>query len=104
MRARELIEERSRDLLGRAFSHVFSHLLNMNPHFDFDAVIAPVPGVIHGNLAGWVDEHVNALVAEFAVVDDTVVIVAGGGDADDDDEDDASDNSGDEGEDDEVVI
>ena len=103
-RAHELIEERSRGLLGRVFSRVFSHLLNMNPHFDFDAVIAPVPGVIQGNLANWVDDHVDALVAEFVVADDAVVIAAEGGDADDDDEDDASDSSGNEGEDGEVVI
>src|SRR4051812_19271925 len=38
-----LVEERSRALLGRAFSRVFSHLQNMDPHFDFDAAIAPVP-------------------------------------------------------------
>ena len=42
-RADRLVEERSRALLGRAFSRVFSHLLNMDSHFDFDAVIAPVP-------------------------------------------------------------
>ena len=42
-RSRWLVEERSRALLRRAFSRVFSHLQNMDPHFDFDAVIAPVP-------------------------------------------------------------
>ena len=42
-KARELVEERSRGLLGRAFSRVFSHLRNTFPNFDFDAAIAPVP-------------------------------------------------------------
>ena len=45
-RARQLVEERSRGLLGRAFSRVFSHLLNLDPHFDFNAAIAPEPRVI----------------------------------------------------------
>ena len=43
VRADRLVEERSRALLGRAFSRVFSHLRNMDPHFGFDAAIAPVP-------------------------------------------------------------
>ena len=43
VRTDRLMEERSRALLGRAFSRVFSHLRNMDPHFDFDAAIAPVP-------------------------------------------------------------
>ena len=32
VRADRLVEERSRALLRRAFSHVFSHLRNMDPH------------------------------------------------------------------------
>ena len=43
VRANRLVEERSRALLGRAFSRVFSHLRNMDHHFDFDAAIALVP-------------------------------------------------------------
>lgn len=42
-RGRELVAEKSRSLLGRAFSRVFSHLLNTNPDFNFDTAIAPVP-------------------------------------------------------------
>ena len=38
-RARQLVEERIRDLLGRAFSRIFSHLQNIDPLFDFDATI-----------------------------------------------------------------
>nr|XP_020160305.1 uncharacterized protein LOC109745593 [Aegilops tauschii subsp. strangulata] len=90
VRAHELVEERSRGLLGRAFSRVFSHLLNLDPHFDFNVVIAPVPGVIQGNLAGWVDDHVDDLVAEFAPEDGAVVIAAKGGGVGDDDQDNAS--------------
>ena len=58
------------------FSCVFSHLLNLDPHFDFDTAIAPVPMVIQDNLANWVDDYVDALVAEFAPEDDVVVIAA----------------------------
>ena len=39
--ARRLVGERSRGLLERAFSRVFSHLLNANPDFDFNTAIAP---------------------------------------------------------------
>ena len=45
-RARRLVEERSQGLLGRAFSRVFSHLQNMDPHFDFDAATAPIPQAV----------------------------------------------------------
>ena len=51
-RSRWLVEERSRALLGRAFSRVFSYLLDRDPHFDFDAAIAPVPIAVRG---GWRD-------------------------------------------------
>ena len=50
-RARQLVEERSRCLLGRVFSRIFSHLRNIYPDFDFDAAIAPVPEAIRGDLA-----------------------------------------------------
>ena len=49
--ANRLVEERSRALLGRAFSRVFSHLRSMDPNFDFDAAIAPVPQAVRGDLA-----------------------------------------------------
>ena len=51
VKANRLVEERSRALLGQAFSRVFSHLQNMDPHFDFDAAIAPVPQAVRGDLA-----------------------------------------------------
>ena len=75
-RTQELVAEKSQCLLGRAFSRVFSHLLSRDPHFDFDVVLAPVPPVIQDNLAGWLDDHVDALVVEFALEDDMVVIAA----------------------------
>ena len=98
-----VVEERSRGLLGCAFSRVFSHLLNLDPHFDLDTAIAPVPKVIQDNLENWVDDHVDTLVVEFAPEDDVVVIAAEEGGADDD-EDDASDSAGstDEGDEDGV--
>ena len=92
-RARELVDEKSRGLLGRAFSRVFSHLLNTNPDFNFDAAIAPVPEVIRDNLARWVDNNVDALVRAFASDDDGVVVVADEGGAVDDGEDSASDGA-----------
>ena len=79
-RAHELVDEKSRGLLGRAFSWVFSHILNTNPDFDFAAAIAPVPEVIRGNLAHWVDDNVDALVRAFASDDDVVVVAADEGD------------------------
>ena len=79
-RARELVDEKSRGLLGLAFSRIFSHLLNTNPDFDFAAAIAPVPEVIRDNLARWVDDNVDALVRAFASDDDAVVVVADEGD------------------------
>ena len=106
-RARQLVEERGRGLLERAFSRVFSHLLNADPNFDFDAAIAPVPTAVRGDLARWVEDNVDALVRAFTSEDDAVVVVAdegdvvddgdggvadGGDDADEDD-DDASDES-----------
>ena len=89
-RARQLVEERSRGLLGRAFSRVFSHLRNTKPDFDFDAAIAPVPEAMRGNLVRWVDDKVDALVRTFASDDDAVVVVADEGDVVDDGEDSAS--------------
>ena len=75
MRARELVAERRQGLLGRAFSHVFGLPTNRDSHFDFNVVLPPVPTVIQDNLARWVDDHVDAMVEEFAPEDDTVVIV-----------------------------
>src|SRR3954464_3021572 len=75
-RADRLVEERSPPLLGRAFSHVFSHLRNMDPHFDFDAAIAPVPQVVRGDLAEWVESNVDALVRAFTSDDDDMIVGA----------------------------
>ena len=75
-RADRLVEERSRALLGRAFSRVFSHLQNMDPHFDFNTAIAPVPGAMQGDLVHWVEDNMDALVRAFIVDDDGVVVVA----------------------------
>ena len=91
--AHELVEERSRGLLGRAFSRVFSHLRNLDPHFDFDAAIPPVPGAIRDNLARWVGDNVDALVRAFATEDDAVVVVEDEGGAVDDGEDNVGDST-----------
>ncbi|KAE8767459.1 hypothetical protein D1007_61173 [Hordeum vulgare] len=42
-KAHVLAEEKSRDLLGQGASGVFSHLLCLDPDFDFVAVLDPVP-------------------------------------------------------------
>ena len=93
-RARQLVEERSRGLLARAFSRVFSHLQNIDPHFDFDAAIAPVPEAIRGDLARWVEDNVDALVWSFTSNDDGVVVAADEGDVVNDGEDGANDGNG----------
>jgi len=79
-KARRLVEERSRGLLGRAFSRVFSHLRNTFPALDFDAAIAPVPQAVRGDLPWWVEDNVDALVRAFTSEDDAVVVAADGGD------------------------
>ena len=92
--ANRLVEERSRALLGRAFSRVFNHFQNMFPNFDFDAAIAPVPEAIRGDLARWVEDNVDALVRAFASEDDAVVVAADEGDVVDDDDVGASEGGG----------
>ena len=79
-RSRWLVEERSRALLGRAFSRVFSHLQDRDPHYDFAAAIAPVSIAVRGDLARWVEDNVDALVRAFASDDDGVVVGANEGD------------------------
>ena len=97
VRADRLVEERSRALLRRAFSRVFSHLRSMDPHFDFDAAVAPVPQAVRGELAHWVEDHVEALIRAFASDNDDAIVAAdeggvvngpdaAGGDADSDGE------------------
>ena len=76
VRADRLVEERSRALLGRAFSRIFSHVRNMDPHFDFDAAIAPVPKAVQDELAHWVEDNVDALVRAFASENDGVIVAA----------------------------
>ena len=76
VRADRLVEERSHGLLGRAFSRVFSHLQDMDPHFDFDAAIAPVPQAVRGELAHWVEDNVDALIRAFASDNDDVIVAA----------------------------
>ncbi|KAE8769037.1 hypothetical protein D1007_59419 [Hordeum vulgare] len=58
-----LAEEKSRDLLCQAASDVFSHLLRLDPDFDFASVLDPVPMTIRDALAEWVKVHVEELVA-----------------------------------------
>ena len=71
-----MVEERSRGLLGRAFSRVFSHLRDMDPHFDFDAAIAPVPQAVRDDLVHWVEDNGDALIRAFASDNNGVVVVA----------------------------
>ncbi|KAE8817848.1 hypothetical protein D1007_04468 [Hordeum vulgare] len=41
-----LIEDEIRNLMSKAPMHVFSNLLHVDPHFDFEAAMAPVPRAI----------------------------------------------------------
>ena len=63
-------------MLEHAFSRVFSYLQDRDPHFDFDAAIAPVPIAIRGDLTQWVEDNVDALVRAFAYDDDGVIVAA----------------------------
>lgn len=89
MQARQLVEEKSRGLLGRVFSRVFSYLLSLDPDYDSNAAIAPVPRVTQGDLASWVNDHVDDLVTEFSLEDgvDAPAAAEGGADGDDKDDD-----------------
>ena len=81
-------------LLGRALSRVFNNLLNHDSHFDFNAVLAPVPAATQDKLAGWVDDYVNALVVELASEDDTAVLMAGASGTGSGDDEDSCHGSG----------
>ena len=86
----DILEEECCDLFSMVATRVFSHLLNHDPHFDFDDVLVPLTPVVQDNLAGWVDDHVDALVAEFTPEENTVMIAAEEVGADGDDEEDNS--------------
>ena len=94
------VDERSRGLLKRVFSRVFSHLQNTYPNFDFDAAIAPVPVAIRDDLACWVEDNVDALVRAFTFEDDTVMVAADEGDVVDDGAIDVSNGDSDVGDED----
>ena len=85
MKACQLVEERSRGLLGHALSRIFSNLLNFDSHFDFSTVLSPMPAATQDKLAKWVDGHVDALVKELTPEDDTAVLAAKGAGAGGDD-------------------
>ena len=57
--------------------------------FDFNAAIAPLPEVVQGDLASWVNDHVDDLIREFA---DDAAVPADGEDGADDDGDDGEDS------------
>ena len=63
-------------MLGCSFSRVFSYLQDRDPHFDFDAAIAPVPQAVRDDLAHWVEDNVDALVRAFASDNDGVIVAA----------------------------
>lgn len=65
-KVRQLVEEKSHDLLARAASRVFSHLVRFDLDVHSEAVTAPMPKVIRGALEDWVEDHVDDLIAEFA--------------------------------------
>ena len=96
-RSRQLVEEWSRGLLAQAFSRVFSYLQNIDPHFDFDAAITPVPEAVRGDLAQWVEDNVDALVRAFTSDDDGVIVAADEGDVVNGAEDGANNGGGEAG-------
>ncbi|KAE8782367.1 hypothetical protein D1007_44259 [Hordeum vulgare] len=65
-KALSFVEEKSCDLLGQAVSVVFSHLLCLDPDFDFASVLDPVPRTIRAALAEWFEVHVEDLLERLA--------------------------------------
>ncbi|KAE8783153.1 hypothetical protein D1007_43416 [Hordeum vulgare] len=65
-KAHALAKEKSRDLLGQAASDFLSHLLRLDPEFDFVVVLDPVPETIRASLAEWVEVHVEDLETRLA--------------------------------------
>ncbi|KAE8784128.1 hypothetical protein D1007_42344 [Hordeum vulgare] len=54
-----LIEEEIRDRLSQALKRVFSKIFHTDPHFDFEAVIGPVPEVSRGAMGKTARDHVD---------------------------------------------
>ena len=52
-KSHQLVEERSWGLLGRALLRIFSNLLNLDSHFDFGTVLAPVPAATQDSRKHW---------------------------------------------------
>ena len=48
-------------------------------------MIAPLPGAMQGELASWVDDHVDDLVKEFSLANDVAAPATEEGRTDDDD-------------------
>ncbi|KAE8776358.1 hypothetical protein D1007_51030 [Hordeum vulgare] len=65
-KALTLAEEKSRGLLGQAASDIFSHLLRLDPDFDFASVLDLVPETIRAALVEWLEVHVEDLVSRLA--------------------------------------
>ncbi|KAE8773559.1 hypothetical protein D1007_54174 [Hordeum vulgare] len=66
-KAHALADDKSHDLSGQTTSNVFSHLLRLNPDFDFATVLDPVRETIRAALAEWVEVHVEDLVTRIAL-------------------------------------
>ncbi|KAE8780488.1 hypothetical protein D1007_46375 [Hordeum vulgare] len=62
-----LVEENTRDLLSQAALDVFSHLLRLDPDFDFTQVLDTVLETVHAAMAEWVELHMEDLVAGLAL-------------------------------------
>ncbi|KAE8791514.1 hypothetical protein D1007_33959 [Hordeum vulgare] len=65
-KAHALADGKRHDLLGQGASNIFSHLLRLDPDFDFAAVLDPVPEMICAALAEWVEVHVEDPVTSLA--------------------------------------
>ncbi|KAE8803212.1 hypothetical protein D1007_20988 [Hordeum vulgare] len=58
--------EKNHDLLGQVASDIYTHLLRLDPNFDFAELLGPVPETIRAALAEWVAVHVEDLVTRLA--------------------------------------
>ncbi|KAE8767142.1 hypothetical protein D1007_61537 [Hordeum vulgare] len=61
-----LIVEETRDLVSQALTSVLSNFFHNNPHFNFKAMMAPVPEASRDILGKVIGDHVDMLSAQFA--------------------------------------
>ena len=77
-KARQRVEEQSRDVLRSAVSRIFGNLHRLDSHVDFEALLEPAPEAIAGPSENWVSDHVDALVTELVPAIEDAPVPEGG--------------------------